>query len=256
MAKMSMSNAAGWPPKVPHDHFGPILAEDDPIRKHGVLVGESWKDRLECRQWSVHLPHAAGIAGQSDYGAQLVALSGGYVDDEDHSECGGRDLSGNKRTNKTQSFDQKFENCNEASRVSQGETFLLCPETGVQYNGIYRIEKCWHIYVCKVCRYLFVRCDNDPTPWTRDNYWDHPKPQPIIRELMNAINITEQKKPPFWDYNIVFYSWGYIQIDNTMVVTVEMQLNACGGKNLHHMVESRLMEDILNMGRESERLIS
>lgn len=71
---------------VAHDHFGPILAEDDPIRKHGVLVGESWKDRLECRQWSVHLPHAAGIAGQSDYGAQLVALSGGYVDDEDHSE--------------------------------------------------------------------------------------------------------------------------------------------------------------------------
>ena len=31
---------------------------------------------------------------------------------------GGRDLSGNKRTNKAQSFDQKFEKSNEALRVS------------------------------------------------------------------------------------------------------------------------------------------
>ncbi|GKB65244.1 E3 ubiquitin protein ligase ORTHRUS 2-like protein, partial [Tanacetum coccineum] len=35
------------------------------------------------------------------------------------SRCsGGRDLSGNKRTNKTQSFDQKFDKSNEALRVS------------------------------------------------------------------------------------------------------------------------------------------
>lgn len=31
---------------------------------------------------------------------------------------GGRDLSGNKRTNKEQSFDQKFDKMNEALRVS------------------------------------------------------------------------------------------------------------------------------------------
>lgn len=31
---------------------------------------------------------------------------------------GGRDLSGNKRTNKAQSFDQKFDKMNEALRVS------------------------------------------------------------------------------------------------------------------------------------------
>lgn len=31
---------------------------------------------------------------------------------------GGRDLSGNKRTNKEHSFDQKFEGYNEALRVS------------------------------------------------------------------------------------------------------------------------------------------
>lgn len=41
---------------------------------------------MECRQWGAHLPHVAGIAGQSDFGSQSVALSGGYEDDEDHGE--------------------------------------------------------------------------------------------------------------------------------------------------------------------------
>lgn len=45
-------------------------------------------------------------------GSQSVVLSGGYEDDRDEGEwflytgSGGRDLSGNKRTNKVQSFDQ------------------------------------------------------------------------------------------------------------------------------------------------------
>lgn len=71
---------------IPHDHFGPILAENDPERNQGVLVGECWEDRMECRQWGAHFPHVAGISGQSGYGAQSVALSGGYQDDEDHGE--------------------------------------------------------------------------------------------------------------------------------------------------------------------------
>ena len=71
---------------VPQDHFGPIPAENDPARNQGVLVGECWANRYECRQWGVHFPHVSGIAGQSKYGAQSVVLSGGYVDDEDHGE--------------------------------------------------------------------------------------------------------------------------------------------------------------------------
>ena len=71
---------------IPHDHFGPIPPENDPERNQGVMVGETWEDRMECRQWGAHFPHVAGIAGQSDYGAQSVALSGGYEDDEDHGE--------------------------------------------------------------------------------------------------------------------------------------------------------------------------
>ena len=62
---------------VPQDHFGPIPASADPSRNRGVLVGDAWADRLECRQWGAHFPHVAGIAGQSSQGAQSVALSGG-----------------------------------------------------------------------------------------------------------------------------------------------------------------------------------
>lgn len=259
MAKMTKSNAASGPPKayysvlnqnkpdkaytterakktgkanacsgkifvtVAPDHFGPILAENDPERGTGVLVGETWEDRMECRQWGVHLPHVAGISGQSDYGAQSVALSGGYEDDEDHGEwflytgSGGRDLSGNKRTNKTHSFDQKFEKYNEALRVSCRKGYPVrvvrshkerrsayAPEKGVRYDGIYRIEKCWRkpgIQGYKVCRYLFVRCDNDPAPWTSDENGDRPRPLPSIEELKSATDVTERKGTSSWDYD-------------------------------------------------------
>ncbi|RZC51698.1 hypothetical protein C5167_020125 [Papaver somniferum] len=208
---------------IPADHFGPILAENDPRRNQGVLVGESWEDRLACRQWGVHFPHVAGIAGQSKYGAQSVALSGGYQDDEDHGEwflytgSGGRDLSGNKRTNKNQSFDQKFEKYNEALRVSCRKGYPVrvvrsfkekrssyAPQTGYRYDGVYRIEKCWRkigIQGHKVCRYLFVRCDNEPAPWTSDEQGDRPRPLPVIKELNTATDVTDRKDSPSWDYD-------------------------------------------------------
>ncbi|CAK9186891.1 unnamed protein product [Ilex paraguariensis] len=208
---------------VPPDHFGPILAENDPDRKQGVLVGECWENRMECRQWGIHRPHVAGIAGQSEYGAQSVVLSGGYEDDEDHGEwflytgSGGRDLSGNKRTNKEQSFDQKFDNYNEALRVSCKRGYPVrvvrsekekrssyAPEKGLRYDGIYRIEKCWRKVGkqgFKVCRYLFVRCDNDPAPWTSDEHGDQPRCLPVIPELKQAIDPFERVDNPFWDYD-------------------------------------------------------
>ena len=49
----------------------------------GVRVGEHWKDRLDCRQWGAHFPHVAGIAGQSNTGAQSVVLSGGCASASD-----------------------------------------------------------------------------------------------------------------------------------------------------------------------------
>ncbi|CAN8270248.1 unnamed protein product [Cochlearia groenlandica] len=232
---------------IPPDHFGPIPAENDPVRNQGVLVGEFWEDRLECRQWGAHFPHVSGIAGQSNYGAQSVALSGGYEDDEDHGEwflytgSGGRDLSGNKRTNKDQSFDQKFEKSNEALRVSckmgypvrvvrshKEKRSAYAPEEGVRYDGVYRIEKCWRKVGIqgsfKVCRYLFVRCDNEPAPWTRfdlflettfsiflfelhiviycsDEHGDRPRPLPSIPELKMATDLFERKESPSWNFD-------------------------------------------------------
>ena len=173
---------------VPNDHFGPIPASADP-RGQGVQVGEHWPDRLTCRQWGAHFPHVAGIAGQSNVGAQSVVLSGGYEDDRDEGEwflytgSGGRDLSGNKRTNKTQSFDQKFEAMNKALRTScekglpvrvvrsykeKRSAYAPSDDTPVRYDGIYRIARCWRRPGAQgflVCRYLFVRCDNEPAPW-------------------------------------------------------------------------------------------
>ncbi|XP_057970299.1 E3 ubiquitin-protein ligase ORTHRUS 2-like [Malania oleifera] len=208
---------------IPRDYFGPISAENDPVRRQGVLVGECWEDRMECRQWGVHFPHVAGIGGQQRCGAQSVALSGGYEDDEDHGEwflytgSGGRDLSGNKRTNKAQSFDQKFDSYNEALRVSCRKGYPVrvvrshkekrssyAPVKGVRYDGIYRIEKCWRKVGKQgylVCRYLFVRCDNDPAPWTSDELGDRPRPLPVIGELKRATDLTERKESPSWDYD-------------------------------------------------------
>ncbi|KAH9613631.1 hypothetical protein KSS87_019946 [Heliosperma pusillum] len=201
---------------IPPDHLGPITAEYDPVRKTGVLVGDSWSDRLACRQWGAHFPHVSGIAGQSKHGAQSVVLSGGYEDDEDHGEwfiytgSGGRDLSGNKRTNKEQSSDQK-------SYKEKRSNYA--PETGVRYDGIYRIEKCWlklrdqdkdgkrH----KVCRYLFVRCDNSPAPWTSDEHGDRPRPLPNVPELKKALQLTERKESAHWDFDEAESCWKWIK---------------------------------------------
>lgn len=216
---------------IPSDHFGPIPPEADP-RGQGVLVGEYWRDRLECRQWGAHFPHVAGIAGQANMGAQSVALSGGYEDDEDHGEwflytgSGGRDLSGNKRTNKEQSFDQKFESMNQALRISCIEGYPVrvvrshkekrssyAPDQPVvRYDGVYRIEKCWrkagqqgHL----MCRYLFVRCDNEPAPWSSDEHGDRPRPLPKVPELKGVDKVFERKSPPAWDWIEGKDQWGW-----------------------------------------------
>ncbi|GKV23640.1 hypothetical protein SLEP1_g33345 [Rubroshorea leprosula] len=77
-------------------------------------------------------------------------------------------------------------------------------EKGVRYDGIYRIEKCWRKagkQGFKVCRYLFVRCDNEPAPWTSDENGDRPRPLPSIPELKVATDVTERKESPSWDFD-------------------------------------------------------
>lgn len=51
-----------------------------------MFAGECWGDIIKYRQWGANIPHLASISGQFEYGAQCVALFGGYEDDEDHAE--------------------------------------------------------------------------------------------------------------------------------------------------------------------------
>ncbi|EFN57966.1 hypothetical protein CHLNCDRAFT_20354 [Chlorella variabilis] len=224
---------------IPNDHFGPIPPEADP-RGTGIKVGEYWKDRLDCRQWGAHFPHVAGIAGQSNVGAQSVVLSGGYEDDRDEGEwflytgSGGRDLSGNKRTNKEQSFDQVFESMNKALKLSctkglpvrvvrsykeKRSSYAPTEETPVRYDGIYRIVKCWRTkgkqgYL--VCRYLFVRCDNEPASWSSDETGDRPGletslPKEATEEMRKADKgqVVSMSDKPWWDWDEEKQAWGW-----------------------------------------------
>ena len=199
--KTGLANAASGRLMVtcPTDLFGPIGPEYDPERSVGLRVGDFWPNRLACRQYGAHFPHVAGIAGQSDRGAQSVVLSGGYEDDQDHGSwflytgSGGRDLSGNKRTNKVHDFDQEFTKYNAALKIScelglplrvvrshkeKVGNFAPAQDVApqVRYDGIYRVERCWRKKGLNqnslMCRYLMVRCDNDPAPWSTEDHGD------------------------------------------------------------------------------------
>ncbi|CAL5219145.1 g922 [Coccomyxa viridis] len=222
---------------IPGDHFGPIPPEADP-RGQGVKVGEFWKDRLDCRQWGAHFPHVAGIAGQSGQGAQSVVLSGGYEDDKDEGEwflytgSGGRDLSGNKRVSKVQSFDQTFDKMNKAlllscekglpvrvvrSHKEKRSAYAPGEEQPVRYDGIYRIVRAYRKPGAQkqlVCRYLFIRCDNEPAPWssedTGDKPWDEEVPEPVLKEIKEAKGKVHSIGPnPWWDYDAEKQEWGW-----------------------------------------------
>jgi E3 ubiquitin-protein ligase UHRF1 len=200
---------------VPLDHFGPIPPEaavdGDAECEWFPRVGAGWNDRLHCRQWGAHFPHVAGIAGQSGVGAQSVVLSGGYEDDRDEGEwflytgSGGRDLSGNKRVSAVQSFDQAFDKMNEALRVScerglpvrvvrsakEKRSAYAPAEDGaagppLRYDGIYMVTRAYRKPGTQgklVCRYLFVRCDNEPAPWSSEEVGDRPDARPWEGEV-------------------------------------------------------------------------
>ena len=76
--RKGLSNACSGKMRVTsaQHHFGPIGPEYDPERGVGLCVGDTWSSRLHCRQWGAHMPHVAGIAGQSGAGAQSIILSG------------------------------------------------------------------------------------------------------------------------------------------------------------------------------------
>ena len=109
-------------------------------------------------------------------------------------------------------------------------------ETVVRYDGIYRIEKCWRSKGKQeqlMCRYLIVRCDNDPAPWTADGaplvsllslrrqklthcpalaeHGDVPRPLPKVDEITKASEVFEfaGDGPRWWDYDAATKRWGW-----------------------------------------------
>ncbi|KAL6259769.1 hypothetical protein P5V15_009682 [Pogonomyrmex californicus] len=183
---------------VPENHCGPIP---------GVDVGTSWMFRMQVSEAGVHRPPVAGIHGRANDCAYSIVLSGGYEEDYDHGDeflytgSGGRDLSGNKRTN-SQSKDQTLtrmnlalaRNCNATlndkigaaateNNWKQGKPVRVirnyklgkyskyAPKEGNRYDGIYKVIKYYpdtNTHGFLVWKYKLRRDDSAPAPWTKE----------------------------------------------------------------------------------------
>ncbi|KYQ46504.1 E3 ubiquitin-protein ligase UHRF1 [Trachymyrmex zeteki] len=181
---------------VPSNHSGPIP---------GVDVGTTWKFRIQVSEAGVHRPPVAGIHGRPSDCAYSIVLSGGYEEDYDngdeflYSGSGGRDLSGNKRTN-SQSKDQELsrmnlalaKNCNASVNTvigasanennwekgkpvrvvrnyKLGKFSKYAPKEGNRYDGIYKVVKYYPNTSngFRMWKYVLRRDDPTPAPWTK-----------------------------------------------------------------------------------------
>lgn len=181
---------------VPKNHIGTVP---------GVEIGTCWKFREQVSEAGIHRPLVSGIHGRENECAYSIVLSGGYEDDVDNGEefyytgSGGRDLSGNKRSNK-QSSDQKLTgsnkalalNCNakfndvngaEAKNWKDGKPVRVvrnyklkkhstyAPKEGNRYDGVYKVVKYFPergLSGFVVWRYLIRRDDPNPAPWSKE----------------------------------------------------------------------------------------
>ncbi|CAA7045876.1 unnamed protein product [Microthlaspi erraticum] len=62
-----------------------------------------------------------------------------------------------------------------------------------------------------MCRYLFVRCDNEAAPWTSDEHGDRPRSLPNIPELEMATDLFERKENPSWDFDESDGRWKWMK---------------------------------------------
>ncbi|KYM96770.1 E3 ubiquitin-protein ligase UHRF1 [Cyphomyrmex costatus] len=181
---------------VPNNHSGPIP---------GVDVGTTWMFRIQVSEAGVHRPPVGGIHGRASDCAYSIVLSGGYEEDYDngdeflYSGSGGRDLSGNKRTN-SQSKDQELtrmnlalaKNCNApvntkigasaSTNWKQGKPVRVvrnyklgkfskyAPKDGNRYDGIYKVVKYYPDTSngFLMWKYVLRRDDPTPAPWTKE----------------------------------------------------------------------------------------
>lgn len=158
--------------------------------KHDYILGElpghpvgSWYPNRNAAMWAgLHASGMHGISGQPDEGADCIALSEGYVDDQDHGTwviyTG---TGGNDATTKRQIADQTFEHPQNASlvyseehglpvRVLRGHQLPLGPAKGYRYDGLYKVVSHWTdtgVDGFQICRYRLERlAPEEATPWT------------------------------------------------------------------------------------------
>ncbi|XP_018371936.1 PREDICTED: E3 ubiquitin-protein ligase UHRF1-like [Trachymyrmex cornetzi] len=171
----------------------------------GVDVGTTWMFRMQVSEAGVHRPPVGGIHGRASDCAYSIVLSGGYAEDYDngdeflYSGSGGRDLSGNRRTN-SQSKNQVLQrmnlalanNCNaslnEKIGASAGKDWRhgkpvrvvrnyklgkfskYAPKEGNRYDGLYKVVKYYPDTSNNflIWKYVLRRDDPTPAPWTKE----------------------------------------------------------------------------------------
>ncbi|MER6174191.1 YDG/SRA domain-containing protein [Streptosporangium sp. NPDC001681] len=149
-------------------------------RTFGEIPGypEGWKPptgkRAELREVGLHAHNVAGISGKADEGADAIVLNGGYPDDDDrglviiYTGHGGQDAN-----TKKQIAHQDLEDSGNAAlvksqldslpvRVIRGskEKSPYAPNTGYQYDGLYRVVRHWFKTRAdgfRVCQFLMVK---------------------------------------------------------------------------------------------------
>lgn len=153
-------------------HFGSIP---------GVPVGTHFESRAALHAAGVHKPTQAGISGAASEGADSIVLSGGYEDDKDYGATiiytghGGKDPDTGKQVE-----DQRWTAGNQALRKSWTDGLPVrvvrggeldtdyAPEDGYRYDGLYRVEDCWHEIGRSgfmICRFRLIHDDSESPVW-------------------------------------------------------------------------------------------
>ena len=122
-----------------------------------VPTGTHFKYRSEAGKAGVHRQHQGGIVGTAKLGAESIALSGGYEDDEDHGSFviytgeGGRD-SKTKRQIEHQKITRPHnaalvtsQMLNQPVRVLRGahKGSSYGPPSGYRYDGCFFVRSHW-----------------------------------------------------------------------------------------------------------------
>ena len=145
----------------------------------GVQEGSIWPDKKKMHEIGLHKNIWGGIVGKADVGAESIALSGGYIDDEDYGNeliytgSGGRDDKTGRQV-----ADQEFSrqnkslvtSCNNGTpvRVIRGSNHKsnYSPSVGYRYDGLFSVESYWKekgVDGFKICRYRLTKIEANNT---------------------------------------------------------------------------------------------